>query len=110
MDSFGNYVQLSFSQNSLITENVEEAYAKRDENVGIAFGFVHRYATIATQINYLPVTYAPIDFQMKSWSAFINLKPPGDCWGLRITVNHLLSEESPNYSFGLDYNFGGAAL
>lgn len=109
IDSVGNYLQLSFSQNFLITENVEEAYAKRDENIGIAIGFVHRYATIATEINYLPATYSPIDFRMKSWSAFANLKPPGDCWGLRATISHILSEPAPRYSLGLDYNFGGAA-
>lgn len=109
IDSVGNYLQFSFSQNFLITENVEEAYAKRDENIGIAVGFVHRYATIATEINYLPATYSPIDFRMKSWSAFVNLKPPGDCWGLRATISHILSEEAPRYSLGLDYNFGGAS-
>lgn len=108
IDSIGNYLQLSFSQNFLITEKVEEAYAKRDENIGIAIGFVHRYATIATEINYLPATYAPIDFRMKSWSAFVNLKPPGDCWGLRAAITHILSEAAPRFTFGLEYNFGGA--
>ena len=107
-DSIGNYLQLSFSQNFLITENVEEAYAKRDENLGVAIGFVHRYATIATEINYLPATYSPIDLRMKSWSAFIKLKPPGDCWGLTATISHILSEDSPRWNLGLDYNFGGA--
>jgi LPS-assembly protein len=109
IDSIGNYVQLSFSQNFLITENVEEAYAKRDENLGVAIGFVHRYATIATEINYLPATYSPIDLRMKSWSAFVKLKPPGDCWGLTATISHILSEDSPRWNLGLDYNFGGAS-
>jgi hypothetical protein len=108
IDSIGNYLQLSFSQNFLITENVEEAYAKRDENLGVAIGFVHRYATIATEINYLPATYSPIDLRMKSWSAFVKLKPPGDCWGLTATISHILSEDSPRWNLGLDYNFGGA--
>ena len=106
-DARGNYLQLSFSQNFLITEEVEEAYEKREENIGVAVGFVHRYATVSGELNYLPSTYSPIDFRLKSWSTMLDLRPPGDCWGLRLAISHILSEEKPRFTFGFDYKFGG---
>jgi hypothetical protein len=106
-DARGNYLQLSFSQNFLITEEVEEAYEKREENIGVAVGFVHRYATVSGELNYLPSTYSPIDFRLKSWSTMLDLRPPGDCWGLRLAISHTLSEEKPRFTFGFDYKFGG---
>lgn len=107
MDSGGNFAELSFSQNYLITEKVEEAYTSREENIGVAIGFVHRYMALAGALNYLPKTYSPIDFRLKSWTAQAAITPPGNCWGLRISVTHVLSEPRPRYLFGFDYNFGG---
>jgi LPS-assembly protein len=106
-DASGNFLQLSFSQNFLITEAVEEAYEKREENIGVAVGFVHRHATVSGELNYLPSAYSPIDFRLKSWSTMLDLRPPGDCWGLRIAISHILSEEKPRFTFGFDYKFGG---
>ncbi len=107
MDTRGNFLQLSFSQNHLITENVAEAYPSREENVGLAMGFVHKFASISGELNYLPLTYSPIDFRLKSWSALLAIKPPGDCWGIRVAITHVLSEPKPRYIWGFDYNFGG---
>lgn len=107
IDNIGNFAQLSFSQNYLITENVDVAYTSREENIGIAIGFIHRYAVISGELNYLPKTYSPIDFRLKSWTANAAITPPGNCWGLRIAVTHVLSEPRPRYIFGFDYNFGG---
>ena len=106
-DSRGNYLQLSFSQNHLITENVAEAYPSREENVGLAMGFSHKFASLQGELNYLPLTYSPIDFRLKSWSALFLIKPPGDCWGIRVAITHVLSEPKPRYIWGFDYNFGG---
>lgn len=107
-DANGNYFQLSFSQNFRITEVIEEAYEKREENIGLAVGFNHRYATVSGELNYLPSAYSPIDFRLKSWSTMLDLRPPGDCWGLRLAISHILSEEKPRFTFGFDYKFGGA--
>jgi LPS-assembly protein len=106
-DINGNYFQLSFSQNFRITEVIEEAYEKREENIGLALGYVHRYAKISGELNYLPSAYSPIDFRLKSWSTMLDLRPPGDCWGLRLSISHILSEERPRFTFGFDYKFGG---
>lgn len=107
-DSRGNFFQISFSQNYLITETVTEAYTARDENIGFALGFVSRYATASGELNYQPRTYSPLDLRLKNWSALLNLRPPGNCWGIRLNVVHVLSEPSPRYTFGFDYIFGGA--
>jgi LPS-assembly protein len=106
-DVNGNYFQLSFSQNFRITEVIEEAYEKREENIGVAVGFNHRFATVSGELNYLPSAYSPIDFRLKSWSTIMDLRPPGDCWGLRLAISHILSEEKPRFTFGFDYKFGG---
>ncbi|MDX9730997.1 MAG: hypothetical protein RBT63_04440, partial [Bdellovibrionales bacterium] len=107
-DLRGNFLQVSFSQNFLITENTEEAYSKRDENLGVSIGLVRRYATASATLNYLPANYAPLSLMLKSWSADFNIRPPGDCWGVRVQVAHLLSEPQPRYILGLNYDFGGS--
>lgn len=108
LDDRGNYLQVSFSQNNLITERIEEAYPHRDENIGFALGYAHRYAKIAGELNFLPATYSPLDLQVKSWSALLNLTPPGDCWGIQVGVTHVLTEPKPRIRFDFHYNFGGA--
>lgn len=108
-DSIGNFFQVSFSQNYLITENVQEAYNFRDENVGFGVGFKARYFVIAAGVNYKPVNYSPLalDLRYKDWSALLNIRPPGNCWGFHVQINHALGEEAAKYEFGFDYDFGG---
>ena len=110
-DLKGNFFQLSFSQSYLITENVQEAYPAREENVGFALGVVQKYVTLGVGLNYTPVSYSPLqlDFRLKSWSALINLRPPGDCWGFRLNFTHDLGEPRPRVGVDFDYVFGGAS-
>ncbi len=107
-DKSGNFFQMSFSQNYLITENVAEAYPLREENIGFAFGFVHQYATIAAALDYLPSTYSPIDLRLKSWSADVLIKPPGNCWGAKASLKYVLGEKAPIVGFDFSYDFSGS--
>jgi LPS-assembly protein len=107
-DAAGKFLELSFSQNYLITENVAEAYPAREENIGFAFGFVHRYATVAASFNYLPATYSPIDLRLKSWSADLIIRPPGNCWGAKAKLTYVLGETAPHVGFDFSYDFSGA--
>lgn len=109
LDDRGNFLQVSFSQNFLITENVAEAYPAREENIGFALGFVHRYATISGDINFLPATYSPLSLKLKSWAAVATIKPPGDCWGIRVGITNILTEPTPRYKIDFEYNFGGSS-
>lgn len=111
LDKNRNFLQFSFSQNYLITENVQEANALRDENVGLAVGITQRYATLAAELNFTPINYSPLElhFAWKSWSAILNIKPPGNCWGLRVQVTNTLGDPEPKVTVGLDYIFGGSS-
>lgn len=107
IDNAGNFAQVAFSQNYLITEKVEEAVGAREENLGFAIGFVQRYVTAAAELNLQPFGYWPVDWRPKSWSATLNLNPPGNCWGVNVQVVRILTEDAPHFIFGFNYNFGG---
>lgn len=106
IDQYGRFLQLGFAQEHNITENIEDAYPKREETFGLTVGLSHKYASISAAINYQPVGYDPIDFRVKSWAATIILRPPGDCWGIRLSVTTALNDP-PVTGFNFDYNFGG---
>ncbi len=106
-DSLGNFLQTSYSQVFLITENIDEAYPKRTENFGLAAGFDRRYLSFEGGIDYLPVSYAPLDFRVKSWSTKFKLMPPGDCWGIRASFRQEIGK-GVEWKFDFEYNFGGS--
>ncbi len=106
-DSLGNFLQTSYSQVFLITENIEEAYPKRTENFGLAAGFDRRYLSFEGGIDYLPASYAPLDFRVKSWSTKFKLMPPGDCWGIRASFRQEIGR-GVEWKLDFEYNFGGS--
>lgn len=106
-DQMGDFVQLSYAQSFSITENVADAGKKPDENIGVTLGYMHRYATIATTFNYLPIAYSPLDFGVKSWTATLDLRPPGSCWSLSATVGQALGDKI-QFSFKPNFSFGGS--
>jgi LPS-assembly protein len=109
MDSSGRYIQLNVSQTYLITQNVDEAYSGRTENVGLQAGFDSRYLSFAGTLDYRPLEWSPVIFERNSWSAFMNLKPPGNCWGIRASFRQDIGGEV-TYKFDFDYNFGGETV
>ena len=106
-DTSGNYLQTSYSQVFLITENIEEAYPKRTENFGLAAGFDRRYVSFEGGIDYLPASYAPLDFRVKSWSTRFKFMPPGDCWGIRASFRQDIGR-GVEWKLDFEYNFGGS--
>ncbi len=112
-DKRENFIQLSYSQNYLITENIQEAFSTSspEENVGLAVGLTSRYAILATEINFKPINYSPFElhFAWKTWSAIINIKPPGNCWGFRTQITNTFGDPKPKVTVGLDYIFGGSS-
>lgn len=109
MDDRGRYLQLNVSQTYLITQNVDEAYSGRTENVGFQAGFDSRYLSFAGTLDYRPLTWEPVIFERNSWSAFMNIKPPGNCWGIRASFRQDIGGEV-TYKFDFDYNFGGETI
>lgn len=108
-DGRNNFIQVSIAQTHLITENISEAYPKREENLGIGFGINRRYFSLSTQFDYLPERLAPLSLRVKSWSAILIMTPPGDCWGLTLRFNQAIGEARPIIGFSFDYNFGGTS-
>lgn len=108
-DSLGDFFEVNFAQTYLITTRVEEAYAGRQDNVGLGAGFDTKYLTFTGGVDYDPRKYWPIDFRVKSWSTLVTLKPPGNCWGIRATFRQVIAGES-TFRLDFDYKFGGEAI
>ena len=107
IDDHGRFLQLSVDQTYLITQKVEEAYNGRTEDVGLAAGLDSRYLTFSGSIDFQPVSWLPGVYQRRSWSTLLNIKPPGNCWGIRAGFRQDIGGEV-TYKFDFDYNFGGA--
>jgi hypothetical protein len=57
-------------------------------------------------IDYRPLGWSPLVLAVQSWSALFLLKPPGNCWGIKVGFTQLIgSERALQLSF--DYKFGG---
>lgn len=106
MDSRGRFFQLNFTQTYLITRRPEDAYSGRTEDIGYSFGFQSKYIGLAGGIDYDPQGWSPINFLVKSWSIKMNLKPPGNCWGIRTSFSQSIGSVL-GYHIDFDYNFGG---
>jgi LPS-assembly protein len=107
MDDRGDFLQLNFAQNYLITPTVSEAYPGRTENVGFEAGLQTRYLTFSGALAYQPVHWANLDLQVKSWSTNLILKPPGNCWGLRASIRQDIGSKLL-YKLNFDFQFGGS--
>jgi LPS-assembly protein len=105
-DARGDYFQLNFAQTYLITEKPEEAYPGRTENVGFEAGFDTRYLTFAGALAYQPTDWSRLNFVVKSWSALMTIKPPGNCWGIRATIRQDIGA-ALMYKLNFDFKFGG---
>ncbi|HVK60488.1 MAG TPA: hypothetical protein VM432_03010, partial [Bdellovibrionales bacterium] len=59
-------------------------------------------------IDYTPVSWQPMDFRVRAYSAIVNLRPPGDCWGILLTWSQPIASQ-PEFNIGFEYQFGGAS-
>lgn len=109
MDDTGRFLEMNFIQTFLITQKREEAYPGRDETIGFSAGVQQKYFNFAGAIDFRPLGWWTPEFRTKSWSAIVNLKPPGNCWGIIVTFRKDIGGETmTNVNF--DYNFGGETV
>jgi LPS-assembly protein len=106
MDDSGRFLQMNLAQTFLITQNIDEAYQSRTENIGFSAGFDSRYVTFSGGIDYLPVDWKTMNLQVKSWTTQLNIKPPGNCWGIRASFRQDIANELL-WKIDFDYKFGG---
>ena len=106
MDDFGRYLEVNFVQNYLITIDTLDADRNHTETVGLSAGFLTKFVNFAGTIDFNPKNIGNFEFITKSWSMALNIKPPGDCWGILITLTQDLSGVF-NKHLTFQYNFGG---
>ncbi|MCM2282551.1 MAG: LPS assembly protein LptD [Bdellovibrionaceae bacterium] len=123
IDRRGDYLELRYSQAFAITENLQEDYRGRNENVGFGAGFQVKYATVAAsmdteprRLRYIPDPTNPnaeppsaLSLKVKNWSANVTLRPPGDCWAVLLKIDKAVGAD-PSFKGYFEYNFGGSVL
>jgi LPS-assembly protein len=109
-DNRGDYLQTTITQQNLITQDPTEAVANKQEDLGLGGGLMMRYFSFNGAIDWAPVRWdAPLaspGFIMKSWSMFVNIKPPGNCWGLHLILGQTIGSK-PTSTFSFDLQYGG---
>lgn len=99
------FVQTDFSQSWAITRKPEET-TKNPDSVSFSAGFTTRYLDLAGRLTYMLEGPEPI-FRVNSWATELNLKPPGDCWGIKVHYEQTFNGPTA-IKLDFDYNFGGA--
>jgi len=98
------YLSLQYDQHYDISK---DAPAKRTTNaVSFGAGFVSKYIDMGAVLSYLLEDNNGYNFQLQSWGSDFNIKPPGHCWGMKLSYKQTLSG-SPEIHFSFDFNFGG---
>ena len=99
------FVQTGFSQNWRITREPEKTQ-KDDDSVSVSTGFLSRFLDLSGTLEYRLKGRDPI-FVLNSWATDLNIKPPGNCWGIRVHYEQQFAGPTA-IKFDFDYNFGGA--
>lgn len=107
-DTHNRFLEVNFAQNYLITQKTEEALPALKETFGFALGFAEKYIDFLGAIDMTPQDWLKGSFSVKSWSMRMNIKPPGDCWGIVLTLSQALGRPLDS-KVTFDYSFGGAA-
>jgi LPS-assembly protein len=106
MDDHGRYFELNYVENYLITLQRDDSLANHTQTVGFLVGFVEKYINFAGSIDFTPNSWDNFNFAAKSWTALMNIKPPGNCWGIILTLRQDIGQKL-DYHVKFDYNFGG---
>ena len=97
----GNYLQFSLTRRYTIGDSLEVDKDNRVENLAVSAGWISKYFNFVGQTDYSIVTQ-----KMISWFYQIELKPPGECWGL--VFNHLQpTGGDAKFGFNFSYSFDG---
>jgi LPS-assembly protein len=107
-DDRGDAIAAGVTQNFLISEDLNEAYPDRSENLSFGAKLVSKYFVFNGQIDYLPIRWdVPGTYKVKSWTAYPTFLPPGKCWGLRFMFRQDINTKL-TYKLEFNYNFGSS--
>jgi LPS-assembly protein len=107
------FVEASFDQTfQSITQDISVAGSQRTQTIALGAGFDSKLLTFTGAIGYNPAGFfqtlsSPMaNWQLLSWSTLLNFKPPGNCWGIRLTLDQSFGGLA-SYHIDFDYKFGG---
>lgn len=100
-NSWGNFVQASYERIYVIDEDNKVTSRNQTENIGFGAGFRSRYLDASGQVDYSAITHKVV-----SWQYVADLKPPGNCWMIRLGHRQVIGGD-PEFRFNMSFDFGG---
>lgn len=100
-DQVGNFVQLALTRSVLVNKDNEIDPSNKTDNLGLSLGWVGRYFNLTGGFDYSRITS-----KIFSWKYEAQIKPPGNCWDIRL-AQFQLPEGKPEFEFGVNFQFGG---
>ncbi len=97
-----DYAEVSYSRSTLVDNNNVIQKDTATENIGSGLGFTSRYLNLAGQMDYSVITKS-----LRSWRYIAQFITPGQCWGIRVTHEHVLGAPDNIFHVGFDFDFGG---
>ncbi len=107
----GNYLQLEFSQKYVITEDLSKAtQEKPSQTIKFSGGMSSQFVDLKGSVEFSPESYSPILLKVRQWEAYFSIKPPGDCWGLKVAIQQTIGNAptqtfEPAFNFNSEYKF-----
>lgn len=103
-DGSGNFFQVRYLRDFNLNDKGEVEFKDRQESIAFTVGTQSRYINISGSID-----YGLNDSRVLSWGYDALIKPPGNCWGIRLRQRQRgLSE--PTFHISADFNFGEGSL
>ncbi len=98
-----NYLQLSYLRSVPVSaDNVARNDAKT-EVMGVGGGVDSKYLMLSGNVVYSNTLY-----KIQGWNSAVLFKPPGNCWGISVTINQAVGGELTS-KFNASFNYGGEA-
>lgn len=98
-----DYAEVFYSRSVLFDNNNNIQPNSESTNIGSGVGFTSRYLHLAAQMDYSLITNA-----VRSWKYIAQFITPGQCWGIRISHEHVLGAQDNLFHIGFDFDFGGS--
>ncbi|MCB0342602.1 MAG: LPS assembly protein LptD [Pseudobdellovibrionaceae bacterium] len=99
-----NFMDFTYSQNFVIDENDIFDYGSRAEYWGLGGGLASKYVDLTGHLN-----FSAISNIIESWETQANLKPPGRCWGIVMSLRKVIDRDF-YVNFEFNFDFGGNKL
>lgn len=101
LNNTGDFLQLSYFRSILVDERNQLDPNSKTEILGFGLGFTSRYLDVAGGLSYSNIT-----FKVQGWNSDVYIKPPGNCWGIKIIANQTVGGPL-EYRFNAAFNYGG---